>query len=88
MVNNAAGPGVMMDAVGRERVLLGFAGAGGTLSREVVSYTTTPAFLQHTAFGEPGGALTPRLRAIAAAFRSAGFAGVGATPGRVGRRPI
>ncbi len=71
MVNNAAGPEAYVEALGRERVLLGFPGAGGAREGHVVRYRL--AGVQKTTLGELDGALTPRLRQIAAAFQAAGF---------------
>jgi 2-dehydropantoate 2-reductase len=38
MCNNASGPDEMVEALGRERVLLGFPGAGGVLQANVLRY--------------------------------------------------
>lgn len=73
MSNNAKGPGELVAALGRERVLLGFPGAGGTRQGAVVRYNILPGWFQPTTLGEVGGATTPRLRAIAGALRAAGF---------------
>lgn len=73
MVNNAAGPGQMVAALGRERVVLGFPGAGGTIDGAVVQYELVSRFIQTTTLGELDGRFTPRLRRLAAALRSAGF---------------
>lgn len=42
MVSNPSGPGELIAALGRERLLLGFAGAGGTLDQGVVRYAMAP----------------------------------------------
>jgi len=73
MVSNPSGPGELILALGRERLLLGFAGAGGTLDRGVVRYTMAPRLFQPTTIGELDGNKSPRLRRIAAAFRGAGM---------------
>ncbi len=73
MVNNAAGPDDIVRALGRERVLLGFPGAGGARQGHAVRYDILPGWLQATTIGELDGRRTPRLRAIAAALRGAGF---------------
>jgi len=73
MVSNAEGPGFLADAIGRERLVLGFAGAGGTSTDGVVTYQLVPARLQPTVVGELDGSITPRLRALRSAFRGAGF---------------
>jgi 2-dehydropantoate 2-reductase len=71
--NNAAGPDDMIAALGRERVLLGFVGAGGTREGHLVRYIITSGREQPTTFGELDGRTTPRLEQIAAAFKGAGF---------------
>ena len=70
MVNNAAGPGEIVHALGPERVLLGFPGAGGQRDGHVVRTNLVSGLIQPTTFGELDGRITPRLRRIAAAFRS------------------
>lgn len=74
MVSNAEGPELLADTIGRERLVLGFAGAGGTLTDGVVTYQLVPARLQPTVLGELDGSITPRLRALRGALRGAGFA--------------
>jgi 2-dehydropantoate 2-reductase len=73
MVNTASGYDELRAAVGATRVLVGFAGAGGTVRDGVVEYTVAPRLLQRTTVGEPDGTTTDRLRTVAAAFRRAGF---------------
>ena len=38
MCNNAAGPEEWIDALGKDRVLLGFSGAGGVFQGQVIRY--------------------------------------------------
>jgi 2-dehydropantoate 2-reductase len=71
LVNNAAGSGEWVKALGRERVLLGFVGAGGAREGHVVRYSLTAN--QETTFGELDGQTTPRLEQLDAALKSAGF---------------
>jgi 2-dehydropantoate 2-reductase len=73
MVNNAAGPGAMIDALGQERVLLGFPGAAGVLRDHVVRYLIMSAREQPTTIGELDGSHSARFRAIAATLKGAGF---------------
>jgi 2-dehydropantoate 2-reductase len=73
MVNNAAGPKEMIRAIGAERVLLGFPGAGGTRDGHVIRYSPVPALVQPTMVGELDGTRTERVRQIASAFKRAGF---------------
>lgn len=63
------------DAVGVERLLIGFPGVGGTLEDTIVKYVIVPRFLQPTTLGEPDGRLTVRLQHVATEFRRAGFPG-------------
>src|SRR5215471_10650457 len=69
--NNAAGPQAMIEALGRERVLLGYSGAGGTREGHVIDYLMIKQ--QPAPLGELDGRTTPRLEQIADAFRDAGF---------------
>jgi 2-dehydropantoate 2-reductase len=69
--NNAAGPQALADAVGPERVLLGFAGAGGRREGESIHYLLIKQ--QPTTLGALDGSTTPRCEQIAGAFRDAGF---------------
>jgi 2-dehydropantoate 2-reductase len=71
MLNSAEGLENLLAPVGRERVLGGFPGAGGSLDRGVVKYLMIRQ--QSTALGEPAGRMTPRLREIEDAFKKAGF---------------
>lgn len=73
MQNNAAGAGEMAAALGRERVLLGFPGASGTLHGHVVHFHLLPGWQQPTRLGEVDGRLTPRVTEIADALGDAGF---------------
>jgi len=69
--NNAAGPQDLIDALGRERVLLGLGNAGGARQGYVVHYLWRRWMV--LLFGELDGARTPRTESIARLFRSAGF---------------
>lgn len=73
MVSNAAGYYDWIEAIGRERLLIGFAGAGGSLEDNIVYYTVVPRWLQPTTLGELDGQTTPRLKRIAKIFKRAGF---------------
>lgn len=72
MHNRAAGSSALAQAVGPERLLLGFSGAGGWLDNGTVRYQLIPE--QPTTLGEPDGHLSPRLRQTAKIFAQAGFA--------------
>ncbi len=72
--NNAAGADAYVSALGRERVLMGFAGAGGGRDGYIIHHIrgtdSQPATLM---IGEVDGQTTPRLQAIVTAFKEAGF---------------
>jgi 2-dehydropantoate 2-reductase len=71
MCNTAAGPEAFVNALGPERVLLGFAGAGGAREGHVVTYVMADE--QPTTIGELDGRNTDRIRRIYAAIKGAGF---------------
>lgn len=73
MVNNAAGPGELITALGEQRVLLGFPGAGGARTGHLVRYNIVSGIIQKTTIGELDGRTTPRVSRIAASLRDAGF---------------
>ena len=76
MLNNAAGPGEMVDALGKERVLLGFPVAAGWREGHDVVYLGLPGWLQRaqkTPLGELDGGTTPRLGRIMGALWEAGI---------------
>lgn len=71
--NNAAGPGAMIDALGRDRVLLGFPGAAAVPHDGAIRYVITSAREQPTTLGELDGARSRRIVAIASAIDASGF---------------
>jgi 2-dehydropantoate 2-reductase len=71
MHNHAGGSRALLDAVGAERVVLGFPGAGGERVDAAVRYVLIPQ--QATTIGEPSGRRTPRIRMLRRLLRSAGF---------------
>jgi 2-dehydropantoate 2-reductase len=73
MVNNPAGHEAIGRTVGPERLMLGFAGAGGYRERDTVKYVVLPRLLQPTTIGEPEGPETARIGEARGALRSAGF---------------
>ncbi len=73
MVNNPSGYVDWVNAVGRKRLVLGFAGAGGTLVGHVVRYVVVSRLLQPTTFGELDGSRSARINKIRHLFRNAGF---------------
>jgi 2-dehydropantoate 2-reductase len=77
MGNNAAGPDEYIGALGRERVLLGFGGAGGMRAGYVMRVIAETRGRKATVtIGELDGRITPRLKEIASVFESAGFQAV------------
>jgi 2-dehydropantoate 2-reductase len=74
LCNTFGGPEALIAALGRERVVLGYPGAGGRLIDGVVHYQLVPGAVQPTMLGEVDGSITPRLSQIETAFRGAGFA--------------
>ena len=73
MGNKCAGADVIVQALGPERVLLGFPGAGGYRQGYTIIYKIAHARQQPTTFGTLDGQATPQLQQIIAAFASAGF---------------
>jgi 2-dehydropantoate 2-reductase len=71
MLNNPMGSAGLVKALGADRVVLGFPGAGGTLEGHVVRYASIAQ--QPTTIGEPDGTRTYRLRALEEALRASGF---------------
>lgn len=76
MVNNPSGPSVYVDALGKERVMLGFVfGAGrreGSVIRGIIP-TRSRSRRGGTPFGEINGEITPRLTRLVAMLNQAGF---------------
>ena len=71
--NNAAGPRKLIDALGSERVMLGFPGAAGFPRGEVIRYVITSKREQPTTLGELDGHESSRIARLAAMFQRAGF---------------
>lgn len=71
MLNNPLGSTQLIRALGQDRVLLGFPGAGGTLEGRVVRYAIIAQ--QPTTLGELSGRRTERLRNLTKVFRASGF---------------
>ncbi len=71
--NNAAGPREMIEALGRDRVLLGFPGAAAVSRDGSIHYLITSAQEQPTRVGELDGTQSARIEAIADALKAAGF---------------
>jgi ketopantoate reductase len=72
LTNNAAGPGELVKALGRERVLIGFPNSAGYREGHVVyCLTGTEGDEAIVPFGEVDGRITARTREVARAFESA-----------------
>ncbi len=77
MLNNPLGSAALVEALGAERVLLGFPGAGGARDGHVVRYALIAQ--QPTTLGAPasntksGAILSAPLRTLAELFRASGF---------------
>lgn len=69
MNNTAEGPGAMIDALGRERVLMGHVNAGGERDGHVVRYMVA----EKMTMGELDGKRSERLLQVARTFKAAGF---------------
>lgn len=72
LVNNAEGPDPLIQALGRNRILMGFPGAGGQRVDGVVRYRLASG-IQPTTIGELDGSRTERLECIARVFSQAGL---------------
>jgi 2-dehydropantoate 2-reductase len=71
MLNNPSGSPALIEALGPQRVMLGFPGAGGTLEGYVVYYTIISQ--QPTTIGEPNGKDTARLQTLLQTLRACEF---------------
>lgn len=71
MHNRAAGSAALSQAVGKDRFLRGFPGAGGIRDGNTIQYRMIAE--QPTTLGEPDGRLSERVQAIATLFARAGF---------------
>lgn len=73
MCNNAEGPSKWIDALGEDRVLLGFPGAAAVDDGAVIRYLVTSKSEQATTVGEVDGKRSERIVRIRDAFQGAGF---------------
>ena len=77
LMNNAAGPGELVEALGRERVLIGFPSSAGYREGHVVHCLTgTEDDEAFVPFGEVDGRITARTREVARVLESAPGFGV------------
>lgn len=73
LMNNVEGPGHLVEALGRGRVLLGFPAAGGKRENGVVYYRVVPGKAMPTTLGEPDGSRSERLSRVAQVLEDAGL---------------
>jgi len=73
MVNNPSGPGEYIQALGAERVMLGFVFGAGRREGSVIRAMTATGRWAATPFGECDGAITPRLRRLVSILCQAGL---------------
>lgn len=72
LMNNAAGPGALVEALGRERVLIGFPNSAGYREGHTVHCLTgTEQDKAYVPFGEVDGRVTDRTRQVARILESA-----------------
>ncbi|MEJ2735407.1 MAG: 2-dehydropantoate 2-reductase N-terminal domain-containing protein [Anaerolineae bacterium] len=72
LMNNAAGPGALVEALGQERVLIGFPNSAGYREGHVVHCLTgTEEDKAYVPFGEVDGRITDRTREMARILESA-----------------
>jgi 2-dehydropantoate 2-reductase len=74
MVNNPSGPQILTDALGAERVMLGFVfGAGKRVGDVIHGFNAANGPKNATPFGELDGQITPRLIRLVGIFNRAGL---------------
>jgi 2-dehydropantoate 2-reductase len=74
MINNPSGPQMMTDALGSERVMLGFVfGAGRREGNIIHGFRPAANPRNATPFGEVDGSITPRLTRLVDIFNQAGL---------------
>jgi 2-dehydropantoate 2-reductase len=71
MGNNLSGPGEMIEALGKDRVMMGAVYAAGKRDGSIVRAMIVRSIA--APFGEVDGVITPRLRRLLAIFRQADF---------------
>lgn len=74
LMNNAAGPEMLTDLLGRERVLVGFPGAAGYHEGYKIVYLNgEPGRPMDVHLGEPGGGLSDKVNLVAAEIEKGKF---------------
>lgn len=80
MVNNPSGPQILTDALGRERVMLGFVFGAGRREGDVIhGFNAATSAKNATPFGEVDGQITPRLTRLVDIFNRAGLSAKAST---------
>lgn len=73
MVNNPSGYSEWVNALGYNRVLPAFPGAGGKIENGVVHYKIVSKIVQPTTLGELNGVISPRVKELKRILKNAGF---------------
>ncbi|WP_395045974.1 hypothetical protein [Flavobacterium sp.] len=73
MVNTASGYADWINALGLERVIPAFPGAGGKIENGIVYYSITSNFVQPTTLGEIDGKATNRINELKEILSNSGF---------------
>lgn len=73
MVNNPSGYSEWVNALGYNKVLPAFPGAGGKIENGVVHYEIVSKIVQPTTLGELNGTITPRVKELKKILKNAGF---------------
>lgn len=73
MVNNPSGYDEWIDALGSDRVIPAFPGAGGKIEKGIVCYEIVSGIIQPTTLGELNGHISERILELKAMLKAAGF---------------
>jgi len=73
MVNNPSGYDEWIDALGSDRVIPAFPGAGGKIEKGIVCYEIVSGIIQPTTLGELNGHVSERILELKAILKEAGF---------------
>jgi len=74
MVNNPSGYDEWISALGQERVIPAFPGAGGKIEHGILHYEIVSGLIQPTTLGETDGRISARIRELKTILKQAGFA--------------
>lgn len=73
MVNNPSGYDEWIDALGTDRLIPAFPGAGGKIEKGIVCYEIVSGIIQPTTLGELNGHVSERILELKAMLKAAGF---------------